>query len=103
MQNFNFQIRDKAVGSEYAVQCSLRLFIEDTNNPLRERKHAMSLYSWIGTSDISIDEIYAVSHHNANFILEVMEKYILNTKDSNLIMKYGNAIGSLRFQKKFVA
>jgi hypothetical protein len=102
MQNFNFQTRDKAFGTEYAVQCCLRLFIEDTNNPVKERKHAMSLYSWIGTSDISIDEIYDVSYHNANFILEIMEKYILNTKDSNLIINYGNAIDSLRFQKKFV-
>ena len=103
--DYDFSKYEQAVGPAYAAQQSLKLFIEDKDNMSDKREYALMLYNWLGTSDVTIDELGNItSYANAIFILETMEKYNIITPSttSNVIMSYSDAIESLRFQIKSI-
>lgn len=100
MSNMTFDLNkyEKGVGSIFACQLSIKLFIEDMTNDFTQRKYAETIYEWLGLFEGSIDELYKVSHDKSAFILKILEKYEINTKDSNLLLNYNNAIDSLKYQ-----
>lgn len=89
---------EKGVGPIFACQLSIKMFIEDLTNDFTQRKYAETIYEWLGMFDDSIDELCAVSYDKSVFILKALERYEINTRDSNLILNYGDAIGSLQYQ-----
>lgn len=92
---FQLDKYEKAVGSMYAVQLSLQLFIEDTTNDISKRRYAETIYEWLGLIEHTIDELFDISYEKSVFIMEVLEKYKVNTLDSNIIINYNDAIESL--------
>ena len=74
------------------------MFIEDTTNNFTQRKYAETIYQWLGLFEGSIDELCEVSFDKSVFILKVLEKYEINTRDSNLLLNYSDAISSLKYQ-----
>lgn len=72
---YNFDPFVKGIGHKFATQCFLRVFIEDTENPIEKRQFALKIYEWLGLSDVDIDDIVNISQEKALFILQVMEKY----------------------------
>ena len=89
---------EKGVGPIFACQLSIKLFIEDTTNNFTQRKYAETIYEWLGLFEGSIDELCNVSYDKSVFILKALEKYEINTKDSNLLLNYGDSISSLKYQ-----
>ena len=103
--DYDFSNYEQAVGPAFAAQQSLKLLIEDKDTMTDKREYALMLYDWLGTSDVTIDELGNItSYANAIFILETMEKYNIITPSttSNVIMSYSDAIESLRFQIKSI-
>ena len=100
MDNMTFDLNkyEKGVGPIFASQLSIKLFIEDITNDFTQRKYAETIYEWLGLFEGSIDELCGVSFDKSVFILKVLEKYGINTRNSNLLLNYGNAIGSLKYQ-----
>lgn len=96
--SFNFNKCEKAIGPLFACQLSIKSFIEDITNDIAQREYAETIYEWLGTTESSIDELCAVSYDKSLFILKALEKYGINTNDSNIILNYGDAIGSLKYQ-----
>jgi hypothetical protein len=90
---------ENGVGPLFACQLSLKMLIEDIRNDYSHRKTAETIYEWLGNYEGSIDELYEVSSEKSVFILEALEKYDINTTDSNLLLNYIDAIGSLKYQK----
>lgn len=95
---FDLNKYEKGAGPTFACQLSIKLFIEDTINDFTQRKYAETVYEWLGLFDGSIDELCEVSFDKSVFILKVLEKYKINTSNSNLLLNYGDAIGSLKYQ-----
>lgn len=89
---------EKGVGPIFACQYSIQLFIEDTTNPPHRIKYAKSVYEWLGLLECTIDELCEISYFKSYFILKALEKYKINTNDSNLLLNYGDAIHSLNYQ-----
>lgn len=96
--SFDLNKYEKGVGAIFACQLSIKLFIEDTTNEFNCRKYAESIYEWLGLIEYSIDELCEVSYDKSVFILNALEKYEINTRDSNLLLNYGDAISSLKYQ-----
>ena len=80
---FDLNKYKKGVGLIFACRLSIKLFIEDIAN------------EWLGLFEGSIDELCEVSYDKSVFILKALEKYDINTRDSNLLLNYGEAISSL--------
>lgn len=95
---FDLNKYEKGVGPIFACQLSIKLFIEDTTNNFTQRKHAETIYEWLGLFEGSIDELCKVSYPKSVFILKALEKYKINTRDSNLLLNYSDAISSLKYQ-----
>lgn len=95
---FNLNKYEKGVGSIFACQLSIKLFIEDITNDYNQRKYAETTYKWLGTFEGTIDELCKVSFDKSMFILKALEKYEIDTKDSNILLNYYNAIESLKYQ-----
>lgn len=89
---------EKAVGPMRAAQLSIQMYVEDTSNDLSERKYAERIYEWLGTIECSVDELFEVSHDKSLFILKTLEKYKVNTLDSNIILNFNDVIESLKYQ-----
>ena len=100
MNNMTFDLNkyEKGIGSIFACQLSIKLFIEDITNEFTQRKYAETIYEWLGLFEGSIDELCEASYDKSVFILKALEKYEINTIDSNLLLNYGDAIGSLKYQ-----
>jgi len=103
MNNMNNMIFDlnkyeKGVGSIFACQLSIKLFIEDIKNDFTQREYAETIYEWLGLFEGSVDELCEVSYNKSVFILKALEKYEIDTRDSNLLLNYGDAISSLKYQ-----
>ena len=94
---FDLNKYEKGIGPIFACQLSLKLFIEDTTNEFTERKYAETIYEWLGLLEGTVDELCEISYDKSIFILKALEKYELNTIDSNLLLNYGNAIESLKY------
>ena len=94
---FDLNKYEKGVGPIYACQLSIKLFIEDITNDFTQRKYAETIYEWLGLFEGSIDELCEVSFDKSVFILKVLEKYEINTRNSNLLLNYGDAVGSLKY------
>ena len=99
----NLDKYEKGVGPLFACQVSIILFIEDMTNDATQRKYAETLYEWLGLVECSIDELCEKSYDRSLFILKTLEKYKMNTRDSNLLLNYGDAMGSLQFQIKMAS
>ena len=95
---FDLNKYEKGVGPIFACQISIKLFIEDITNDDKQRKYAEKIYEWLGLIECSIDELFEVSYDKSLFILETLEKYEINTRDSNILLNYCDALGSLRHQ-----
>ena len=95
---FDLNKYEKGVGSIFACQLSIKLFIEDKTNEFNIRKYAESIYEWLGLLECSIDELCEVSYGKSLFILKALEKYDINTINSNLLLNYDDAINSLKYQ-----
>jgi hypothetical protein len=95
---FDLNKYEKGVGPIFACQLSIKLFIEDITNDFTQRKYAETIYEWLGLFEGSIDELCEVSYNKSAFILKALEKYQINTRDSNLLLNYGDAISSLKYQ-----
>lgn len=95
---FDLNKYEKGVGPLFACQLSIKLFIEDITNDFIQREYAETIYEWLGLFEGSIDELCAVSYDKSVFILKALEKYDINTRDSNLLLNYGDAISSLKYQ-----
>lgn len=95
---FDLNKYENGVGSIFACQYSMKLFIEDVTNDFTQRKHAETIYEWLGVFEGSIDELCAVSYDKSVFILNILEKYEINTSDSNLLLNHGYAVDSLKYQ-----
>lgn len=104
MNNMTFDLNkyEKAVGPIFACQLSIKLFIEDITNDFNQRKYAEIIYEWLGLFEGSIDELYEVSYGKSVFILKALEKYEINTIDYNLLLNYGEAISSLKYQNDLI-
>ena len=74
------------------------MFIDDITNDVIQCKYAETIYEWLGLIECSIDELCEVSYDKSLFILKILEKYEINTIDSNLLLNYGDSIGSLKYQ-----
>ena len=100
MNNMTFDLNkyEKGIGSIFACQLSIKLFIEDITNEFTQRKYAETIYEWLGLFEGSIDKLCEASYDKSVFILKALEKYEINTIDSNLLLNYGDAIGSLKYQ-----
>lgn len=96
--SFDLNKYEKGVGPIFACQLSIKLFIEDVTNDFTQRKYAETIYEWLGLLECSIDELCEVSYNKSVFILKALEKYEINTRDSNLLLNYNNAICSLKYQ-----
>jgi len=96
---FDLTTYEKGVGPIWACQLSIKSFIEDLTNDFTLRKYAETIYEWLGTLEASIDDLFDLSYDYSHFILKALEKYI-NTNDSNLLLFYYDALGSLKFQKR---
>ena len=95
----NLNKYEKGVGPLFACQVSIVLFIERCNPTYTE-----TLYEWLGLVECSIDELCEKSYDRSLFILKTLEKYKMNTRDSNLLLNYGDAMmGSLQFQIKMAS
>lgn len=81
-----------------ACQLSVKQFIEDGTNDMERRKYAETIYQWLGEAECTVDELVAISYEKSKFVLEALEKYSIETTDSNLIMHYGDAVNSLKYQ-----
>jgi hypothetical protein len=103
MNNTTFDLNnyETGVGPIFACQLSIKLFIEDITNDFTQRKYAEIIYKWLGSLEGSIDELCKYSYAKSVFILKALEKYEINTKDSNLLLNYCDAIGSLKYQIGF--
>ena len=95
---FDLNKYEKGIGSIFACQLSIKLFIEDITNEFTQRKYAETIYEWLGLFEGSIDELCEASYDKSVFILKALEKYEINTIDSNLLLNYGDAISSLKYQ-----
>ena len=95
---FDMNKYEKGVGPIFACQLSIKLFIEDTTNDFVVRKYAETIFEWLGLIECSIDELCEISYDKSVFILEVLEKYEINTIDSNILLNYGDAVASLKYQ-----
>ena len=95
---FDLNKYEKGVGPIFACQLSMKLYIEDITNDFNQRKYAEKLYEWLGLFEGSIDELCEYSYARPAFILKALEKYKINTRDSNLLLNYGDAISSLKYQ-----
>ena len=89
---------EKGVGPIFACQHSVKLFIEDVSNDFIHRKYAETVYEWLGLFEGSIDDLCQVSCDKSVFILKALEKYDINTRDSNLLLNHGDAVSSLKYQ-----
>ena len=100
MNNMTFDLTkyEKGVGPIFACQLSIKLFIEDVTNDFTQRKYAETIYEWLGLFEGSIDNLCEVAYDQSAFVLKALEKYELNTRDSNLLLNYGDAISSLKYQ-----
>ena len=96
--SFELDKYENAIGAMRAAQIALQLFIKDTANELHERQYAETIYEWLGLFEGSIDELCEASYDKSVFILKALEKYEINTRDSNLLLNYGDAISSLKYQ-----
>jgi hypothetical protein len=99
MNTLKFDINkyEKGVGPIFACQLAIKSFIEETTCFI-DRKYSETIYEWLGLLECSIDELFKVSYDKSVFILKVLEKYDINTKDSNLLLNYDEAISSLKYQ-----
>lgn len=97
--NIDLNKYETAVGPMFACQLSIKLFIEDLTNNNDKRTYAETIYEWLGQTECSIDELFEVSYDKSVFILEVLEKYSFVITNSNILLDYADAIGSLRYQK----
>jgi len=95
---FDLSKYEKGVGPIFACQSSIKLFIEDARNDFNQRKYAETIYEWLGLIEYSIDELCDVSYTKSVFILEALEKYEIKTENSNILLNYGYAIDSLKYQ-----
>lgn len=95
---FDLNKYEKGVGPIFACQLSIKLFIEDITNDFTQRKYAETIYEWLGLFEGSIDELCEVSYDKSVFILKVLEKYDIDTLNSNLLLNYNDAISSLKYQ-----
>ena len=95
---FELNKYEKAVGPIFVCQLVCQLYIEDITNDYTSRKYAETIYEWLGLFEGSIDELAEVSYDKSVFILKALKKYTINSSDSNLILNYGDAIGSLKYQ-----
>ena len=95
---FELNKYEKAVGPIFACQVSIQLYIEDITNDFTSRKNAETIYEWLGLFEGSIDELCQFSYDKSVFILNALKKYNINTRDSNLLLNYDDAIGSLTYQ-----
>ena len=50
------------------------------------------------TLECTIDELCLISYHKSTFILKTLLKYEINTKNSNILLNYYDAIDSLKYQ-----
>jgi hypothetical protein len=101
--SFDLNKYEKGVGPIFACQLSIKLFIEDMSNDIVQCKYAETIYEWLGQIEYSIDELCEVSYDKSVFILEVLKKYNLNQfNDSNIVLNYGDAIDSLKYQVKIM-
>ena len=96
--SFDLNKYEKGVGTIFACQLSIKLFIEDIRNDFNTRKYAETIYEWLGLFEGSIDELCNVSYDKSVFILKALEKYEINTRDSNLLLNYEDSISSLKYQ-----
>ena len=90
------------VGPIFACQLSIQLFIEDITNNIIQRKYAETIYEWLGLLEASIDELCEISYDKSVFILEALKKYEIDSNNSNNILNYGEAIGSLKYQVELI-
>ena len=95
---FDLNKYEIGVGPIFVCQLSIKMFIEDITNDFNQRKYAETIYEWLGLIEYSIDELCQVSYDKTVFILQALEKYKIQTTDSNLILNYGDAVGSLKYQ-----
>jgi hypothetical protein len=95
---FDINKYEKGVGPIFVCQLSIKLFIEDITNDFNQRKYAETIYEWLGLIECSIDELFEISYDKSVFILNALEKYEIKTKNSNILLNYGDAIGSLKYQ-----
>ena len=96
--SFDLNKYEKGVGPIFACQLSIKLFIEDITNNFVQRKYAETIYEWLGLIECSIDDLCKESYDKSVFILEALKKYEIKTKNSNILLNYGDAIGSLKYQ-----
>ena len=96
--SFDLNKYERGVGPIFACQLFIKMFIEDITNDFTQRKYYETIYEWLGLFEGSIDELCEVSYDKSVFILKALEKYKINTRDSNLLLNYGEAISSLKYQ-----
>lgn len=94
----DFDDCERAVGAMYAGQCALKNLVDDPENSVSERCDALVLYAWLGSLEASIDELVDLSPWASGFILQCLKKYGPDLSDSNLILSFGDALGSLQYQ-----
>jgi hypothetical protein len=102
--SFELDKCEHAVGPMRSAQIALQIFIKDPENDLQDRKYAETMYEWIGSLEVTIDELMKISIDKTFFILRALEKYSLSPiiYDSNTILNYIYAIDSLRYQIKII-
>jgi hypothetical protein len=86
----------RGVGPIYACQECIKLYIKDKSNVLRS--YVRQIYKWLGTVECTIDELSNLSIGKTEIILRILERYKPETTDSNLLMNYGEALSSLKYQ-----
>jgi hypothetical protein len=99
---FNLNKYEKGVGPIFACQLSIKLFVEDTTNDFAQRKYTETIYEWLGLYEGSIDELCEVSYDKSVFILKTLNKYEINTVNSNLLLNCGEAVSSLNYQFELI-
>ena len=95
---FDLDKYEKGVGPIFACQISIKMFIQDMENDFSQRTYAETIYEWLGLFEGTIDELCEVSYDKSVFILQILDKYKINTTDSNLLLNYDDAVCSLKYQ-----
>lgn len=95
----DFEDCERAVGPMYAAQRALKDLVNDPSNSVSDRCDAFVLYAWLGSLEVTIDELVDLSPWASEFILEGMKKYGQSpSTDSNYLLNFGDAVESLKYQ-----
>ena len=88
---------EKAAGPERVSQYALESFMNDAKNSMNDRRYALAIYIWLGSSEASIDELVPLAPCASQFIFECLKKYRTNCPP-NILLYFIEAVDSLAYQ-----